>query len=574
MNIDLRKVGLSAVALLAALWLVLYVGVWQWMFCRIYVPPGQSLLLRYKGPWPFGGATQAPEGTLVTLDKSGRPEAVGILAAMPGPGRHFYSPLEYETSLVDDIVIKPGQIGLVTAKVGKDLPAGVYVADEGFKGTQRQLLTPGRYRINPYGYEVKPLPINACVGTSGGVRYQDGDSTLIPPGYVGVVTNKQPKPGEAAGIQPDILQPGIYYINPAEKRIDMVSVGYNETSLQVVQAKGADGRPLRTQPPAPTDGVSPLIPSDPVYEDGKGIQFPSSEGFPIHMDFTAIWGILPDQAPDVVRSFGEVKDVEQKVVLPQIQSICRLQGSKRGAVELLVGESREAFQTDTAEELDRVLESKNLKLLFGLTRHIYVPAQVREPIQQGKVAEELKKTREQEQLTQKAAADLAEAKQKVIYEQRKTEAETDKLVAELKAEGDKKAAEIAAETERLAAKIDAETAQIQASITKAMREAEATKVELANKAKAEFDRMSVDTLGGPEAYNRYMFAEKLPVDLRLGVFYAGPGTFWTDLRGFEQVLLGKLASESISPSASPEGPEQVPPTQAPRPASIRAEDRR
>ncbi len=50
-------------------------------------------------------------------------------------------------------------------------------------------------------------------------------------------------------------------------------------------------------------------------------------------------------------------------------------------------------------------------------------------------------------------------------------------------------------------------------------------------------------MGGPDAYERYIFAEGLPADLRVGIFYAGPGTFWTDLKGFEQTMLGKLASE-------------------------------
>jgi hypothetical protein len=565
MNVNWRKVAITGGTVLAALFVGAYLGLWQWMICRREVPPGQSLLLRYKGPWPFGGVAQAPEGTLVSVDKWGRPERVGILEVMPGPGRHFYSPLEYEIEYVPDIVIKPGEIGLVTAKVGKDLPAGTFVADEGYKGVQRKLLTPGRYRINKYAYQVEEVSITACVGSGGGVVHEKESTALIPPGYVGVVTNKQPRPGEMAGIQPDVLQPGIYYINPYEKRLDIVSIGFNETSLQVEVAKDQNGRP-RMAPRQETPGADQAgirVPPDPIYLEGKGIHFPSADAFDIHMDFTAIWGIMPEQAPDVVRQFGELKDVDQKVILPQIMGICRVQGSKRGAVDLLVGDTREAFQTDTAEELDRVLASKDLKLLFGLTRHIYVPAQVREPIQQGKIAEELKKTREQEQLTQKAAADLAEAKQKVLYEERRTEVETEKTVAETKAEGTKKAAEIAAQTEKLTAKIEAETAQIQAQITKTTREAAAKKVELSSQAKAELSRLQVQALGGPDAYNRYMFAEKLPSDLRLGVFYAGPGTFWTDLKGFEQILTGKLVSDQATPA----------PTAA-APAPVRAVDRR
>ena len=211
---------------------------------------------------------------------------------------------------------------------------------------------------------------------------------------------------------------------------------------------------------------------------GKGIEFPSNDGFLIHIDFTAIWGILPEQAPDVVRQFGTLKDVNEKVILPQIGSICRLHGSKHGAVDLLVGETREAFQAETSEELERVLASKNLSLLFGLTRHIYVPSQVREPIQKARIADELTKTREQEQKTAKAQADLTEAKAKVTLEERRTSAETEKLVAQVAAEGEKKAKEIEATTEKLRAEIDAKTAAIEAQTTEVLGEATAKKTEL------------------------------------------------------------------------------------------------
>ena len=37
-----------------------------------------------------------------------------------------------------------------------------------------------------------------------------------------------------------------------------------------------------------------------------GICFPSSDGFKIHMDFSVVWGVLPDQAPDMIRRFGNL----------------------------------------------------------------------------------------------------------------------------------------------------------------------------------------------------------------------------------------------------------------------------
>src|SRR6185437_2811650 len=97
----------------------------------------------------------------------------------------------------------------------------------------------------------------------------------------------------------------------------------------------------------------------------------------------------------------------------------------RKAVDLLVGDGRESFQTNTAEELEEVLKQKNLTLLFGLTRHIYVPAEIREPIQKANIANELKLTRDQEQLTAKAQAELTRAKEEVASQEQLTQAETE-----------------------------------------------------------------------------------------------------------------------------------------------------
>jgi SPFH domain / Band 7 family len=541
MNHHALATTLKVLALVFLVYVVGYVGIWQWTICRIEVPPGASLLLRYKGPWPpIGGAPQAPEGTLAQIDSRGNPLQIGVIESMPGPGRHFYSPLEYETKLVPDRVIEPGKLGVVVAKFGKPLPPGAYLADvEGYRGIRRRVLTPGRYRINDYAYDVEVVDVDACVEPNSRSRRKAGDPTLIPPGYVGVVTNKTSDPlaHQVQGIQKQVLQPGIYFLNPVEKRVDIVSIGYSNTTLMVEAEQGASGRDPRG------DRLGKSSAGDPVLVPGKGIEFPSNDGFLIHLDFTAIWGITPEQAPDVVRQFGTLKDVEQKVILPQIGSICRLHGSKRGAVDLLVGDTREAFQTETSEELERVLASKNLTLLFGLTRHIYVPAQVREPIQKAKIADELTKTREQEQLTAKAQADLTEAKAKVTLEERRTLASTLKLVAELEAEGEKKAKEIEATSEKLMAEIDAKTAAIAAHSTTVLGQASARATELLREAEADLFHQYVKALGGPDAYNRYVFAEGLSPHLRLGVFYAGPGTFWTDLKGIEQTLLGKVASE-------------------------------
>jgi hypothetical protein len=52
----------------------------------------------------------------------------------------------------------------------------------------------------------------------------------------------------------------------------------------------------------------------------------------------------------------------------------------------------------------------------------------------------------------------------------------------------------------------------------------------------------VDAFGSPQAYNLYTFAKNFqPEDLRL--IFAGPGTFWTDLKSFQEVGAAKMVGQ-------------------------------
>ena len=111
-------------------------------------------------------------------------------------------------------------------------------------------------------------------------------------------------------------------------------------------------------------------------------------------------------------------------------------------------------------------------MLYGLVRHIYIPKEVREPIQKGYVADELALTRDQETTTAKMEARLREAEQTVLLEAARITEGTKKLVAETKATGQKEAETIAAETEKKVAAIDQQCAEIDAQKTVALGEAE------------------------------------------------------------------------------------------------------
>jgi len=500
---------MAVVAVLLSL--VAYIGV-QWTVNRIYVDEGKSLMLRYKGPILLGSRNRAKAGHWA---KEGE---IGVLAKLRGPGRHFYCPIWWERTLVTDTVIRPGEVGLVACKLGENLPSGEFLVDGDigetqFKGILRKVLHPGRYRINTYGYGVDIVKLNTTdTGKKSGW-------VEIPTGHVGVVTNLAANPltGTQPGIAENVLPPGIYPINGREQNVDIVEIGYRHSTIQVQVARNENGAVV-------DENGEPKI----VDED-SGIQFPSSDGFSMHIDFTAIWGLMPDQAPHAIRTIGNVDAVEQKIVLPQIDSILRNRGSEYQAVQLLVGDDREKYQSASLEEFQRVLDAKEITLLYGLVRHVYIPEEVRKPIQMSFIADELTLTREQEQKTANEEGSLREAEEQVNLATKTVEVETKKLVAGREAEGNREAETVRAETLKMVAAIEKETAALEAQAETVLGEAENKGKRLVEEATSDRFRLAVEAFGNPQAYNNWIFATGLPDDIKLQLLYAGQGTLWTDM---------------------------------------------
>lgn len=515
--------------------------VFQWTVCYWYVENGKSLLLTYKGPpFPIWGMTvdSAPEGQLADVDENGQPKQKGILAEMVGPGRHFYFPLFWECEKVPDVIIEPGSVAIVISRVGKKQAARQYLVDGDigqtqYRGTMRKLLGPGRYRINPKAYEVTLIKGEESEDT-GGQEKRSG-WVLIKPGYVGVVTNLTDNPLTEAvtGIQNNVLPPGLYPINREEQQVDVVKVGYREKSVITQLVALPDGYMKLDQSGEPT-----------VVNDESGFEFKSDDGFQIRIDFTAIWGIMPDQAADLIRKFGDEDAVEDKVVMPQIESICQNHGRKLKAAEFLDGKTRQVYQDEVSKDFSEVLDGKGLSVLYGLVRNIYIPQDVRLPIQQGYIADELKITREQQQLTAMTEADLREAEEKVKLQTEQIRVETEKLVAAKLADGKKTAAETVAETTKMVAAIASKTAAIDKDATVMLGTAKAKSKTLSEEAKAEKFQLAVKAFGTGQAYNQWVFAHGLPENIELNLIYSGSGTFWTDLKSFSEAMLGKQARQS------------------------------
>ena len=196
-----------------------------------------------------------------------------------------------------------------------------------------------------------------------------------------------------------------------------------------------------------------------------------------------------------------------------------------------------------SDAFEKILQDKGLTLLHGFVRNIHIPLDVRKPIQEKFIADELKLTRDQELLTAGTEAELREAEKMVELEEERIKAETKKLVAQTAAEGEKEAEETKAETLKKTAVIARQTAELEAEASVTLGKAKAGAKQIEAEAKSELFTLAVSAFGSGSAYNQWTFATGLPDDVQLDMLYAGEGTFWTDLKGFTEVMVGRQTME-------------------------------
>ncbi len=544
-----RRIGVWIAVLAAGAGLVTFV---YFTMFRIYVPPGFSLVrIAKNGDQPPAGQTLADKGQK------------GIQRETWGPGRYFLNPINWDTELVPLVEIKSGrpdtwkwvhsiqklpsspgpganiitgefpEIGILVRKTGPVSPQGTRDAivslASGYQGIIREVLTPGTYRINPYEFEIRKEP-----------------AVVIPAGFVGVVTNQtgdQPAmvevpdlPAQASTTQEDqkaftkrirplaepgqrgtlrsVLPPGVYYLNPYEVRIKITEVGFDEFSQLA-------GRTLKDT-----------------------IRFPSKSGYDIELGVTVVWGLHPRHAAEVINEFGTTAEVLEKVIKPQLRSICRNEGSLYEARDFIRGDRREEFQKVLTQSLHDVCRQKNIELLLALISTIDVysregataeqGADLKTAIQDSYIAIEKQITNTKLQETAKKQALLEEAKKKVDVARETIQAETRKAVANIMADGQRKAAETEARGRLEVAKIEQQIATLEAEKTQVLGKAATDVDKLKRQADADGKRMLVEALGSGNAYNLYTFAKGFQPD-SIKLFFAGPGTFWTDLKRIEEV---------------------------------------
>ena len=587
---DATKFSIGVV--IAVLLIVLGVFAFVWIFCRVYVGPGEMAIVTSKT------GDELPPGAILA-----EPGQKGVQRIPLGEGRHFLNPVTHDWRIVAAITIPAGSVGVVTSKNGRELAPGEILApDRDSKGVWKDVLGPGRYRLNPEGYDVKVM-----------------SAINIPIGYVGVVTSQAGKPAAAGsfagsgekGVMEKVLQPGLYYVNPRAYQVDVVEIGMNQVSIvgksgtvvltkaQSQSANGLDelqrmtlqkqvqkraeyvtqnadlgivdedsarnfsnlslnslsrapvarkvasswsdgktrGAPAaayEAAAPAPARGgpaQSQLANDSVAFGMNQFVQFPSSDGFAIMLDMTVEFELMPEKISKIFMLYGDLPAVVSKIIMPQILSISRMKGSDYKAREFIDGEGRQKFQEEMTAELVRVLGEKHILVRNAIVRHVEVPEEILAPIQSAAVAKEQDLTNKTQQDTEKRRAELNTEVAKVDQLKREVEQETAKLVATVAAEMRKDVAEINAETKLKAAEIDLECAKIQAKITETRGSAEVKAKFLVENEEALGIKRRASAFKDPSLWADLVFADALNPAVNIRVIHSGEGTLWTDLKG-------------------------------------------
>ncbi len=580
----MKRLSIVVIPVLLVLALVAFI---LWTFCRIPVKAGYMAIVTAKTGQPL------PPGQILAS-----PGQKGVQSIPLPEGRHFLNPVTHDWRIVPVINIPLGKIGIVTAKVGRELPSGdILAADNASKGVWKDALGPGTYRLNPEGYEVT-------------IR----DVINIPIGYVGVVTSQTGtpvKPGEFAGpgqkgVMKDVLQPGLYYINNRAHQVDVLEIGMNQVSIlgrsgsvvmtksQISNASSAlddlqqntiqvqqdkrnkyleqnESRGFISQQ-AISDDIAGMVqsarqklkssdksrkglqeadvqlqsqgdriqttpaPESVAFGLKRYVEFPSRDGFQILIDMTVEFELMPENISNIYMLYGDLPAVVDKIILPQILSISRIKGSSYGARDFIDGEGRQQFQKDLTVELTKVMKDKHIVIHNAIIRHVEVPKEILDPIQQASVATEQDLTNQALQKTARKQAELNTQTAMISQLKRQVEQETEKEVATIVANTKKEVAGIAVDADLEVAQINLEKAAIQADITKVSGEAKVQAEFVVANEMALGRKMLASVFADPATLAELKFVEELNPGVGIRIIHAGEGTLWTDLKNLAPTL--------------------------------------
>ena len=439
--------------------------VFFWFFCRIEPGPGKiAVLIRKTGD-------NLPSGQVLALEKGQK----GIQLDVLPEGRYFRNPYTWGWEIQRILDVPAGELGVMTRLYGDELPTGQIIANEGQRGIVREILRPGKYRINPYAYKVHTFrAINIKPGHVGVVTTLTGEDVLndeLPPGKRNTFMVDE----GLKGVSGMLLDPGTHYLNPYI---------YNtvEVNLQ----------------------------SQPFEMTGKDvISFLTMDGFTVTVEGYIEFAIDRDDAAFLTHRVGDMDDIIKKLILPRARGFSRIEGSKHPAVNFIVGETRQKFQNDLEEHLRSKAKGWGLDIKAVNIRKIIVPDEIASINRDRELAVQEAAKYEQQIVQAKSKAELTKQEMLAIQNREKVEADTRRIRAVIDAEQDQSVRLIAAQKELDVAKVEYEAALFQSEAILLTADGRKDAIAAQNEAEAAILKNKVDAFGTGDNFARYTLYGKL-----------------------------------------------------------------
>ncbi len=412
----------------------------------------------------------------------------GVQRAMLTEGRYFRNPYYWDWKIEPQVAIPDGMMGIRISLAGEDLPYGEFLAkldadgQPTTKGVVPGVLRPGRYQINPYLFQI-----------------DQGKPVTVPAGFVGIQTNlagpfaKDPNrflvPQGFRGVEAEPLQPGTYYVNPYEMRINLVDCRSQRFNLA---AKNED------------------------------MGFPSKDGFWVSLDGIIEFRIKPEKAAEVYVIYNEHKngdaideEIIDKIIRPSALSFCRLNGSNESGRQFIQGETRTQFQEEFQKAMKASCDPLGVEIIQALITKIKPPQKIAKPVRDREIAkqQELQYRQQilQQQSQQKLAIETEMVKQKVALV--RADQQVIKLTTQAQRGDGRRNHEVNQDLKVAQFKLEAAKDEAAAVVSRGKAAAEV--VQFQNEAEAAGWKQSVAAFGGEGgAFARYTLYKKMSAAYR------------------------------------------------------------
>lgn len=466
--------------------------------------------------------------------------------------------------------IQPGQLGLVMAIDGNQITSNRILAHSvecnnfqsaksfldngGEKGKQLGMLTAGKYRINTRLFQISTTPVTSIpanavgvVTTLDGAPLESGEiaGATVPDHDNFQSIQKFIAAGGRRGVQEQVILAGSWNLNPwfvAVKTVPMTSVpighvgvvtsyvgkahvdvsgeSFKHGDLVDQGHKGVWAKPIYPgMHPINADTTKvDLIPTTNVVlnwatnrneahnldKNLSSITVRSKDGFSYNLDVSVVIHIGALEASKVISRMGSMSGLISQVLEPTIGNYFRNSAQEYAALDFL--KARTEMQKNAAKFVHDALLQYDVEAVDTLIGDIVLPAELLQTQTQRKLAEEMQKTYEIQQSSQKQKealnrqAAITELQSQVVASEQGVKIAQQNADAKVKtAEGDTKVAE--QQTLQKIRMAEADAAQIQkkafaeAEGIRARSLAEADGIKAKGNAQAEAYKNGVDAMG-------------------------------------------------------------------------------